>query len=346
MSEDLQISYACPHYIRYERVGLQNGIYIIPASPINGAGLVVIKRDGIVLEPQGNNREATITTPNVSPFRVRSTSNVLTITTTEGYSNTITLPTKIYNSKTLISEIQSQIGAILVEETTSKALRFSDQKLGIGFTLTGSLLKALGFNKQKQVVKTKKSTPAWGLVSRLNGHDIQFKSKLEPEGLLEISYTTEKRYCRRCGGTGVENDFRFGTDGDIQKVQDTDLLYQNIAKTLLTEIGSNPYHTWYGSNANRLIGQKNNASIGVALRLSVQQALDKLQKMQQDLKRVQYISQEERLVSVQSVEVSALNDNATALLCNVVVRSGANRQVSVNIIFEVPGSISLDGSLT
>ena len=69
MSEDLQISYACPHYIRYERVGLQNGIYIIPASLTNGAGIVVIKRDGVVLEPQGNNREATITTPNVSPFR-------------------------------------------------------------------------------------------------------------------------------------------------------------------------------------------------------------------------------------------------------------------------------------
>ena len=235
MSEDLQISHACPHYIRYERVGLQNGIYIIPASPINGSGLVEIRRDGIVLEPQGNNREATITTPKVSPFRVRSTSNVLTITTTEGYSNTITLPSKIYNSKTLVSEIQSQLGAINVEETASKALMFSDRKLGIGFTLTGSLLKALGFKKQKQVVKTKKLTPAWGLVSRLNGHDIQFKSNLEPEGLLEISYTTEKVYCRRCGGTGVENDFRFTSTGDLQKIQDTDLLYQNVAKTLLIE---------------------------------------------------------------------------------------------------------------
>lgn len=346
MSEDLQIAYACPHYLRYERVALQNGIYITPTSPINGSGLVEIKRDGIVLEPQGNNREAVLITPNVSPFRVRSTSNVLTITTTEGYTNTVTLPTKIYTSKTLVLDLQNVLGSILVEETSSKALKFTDQKLGVGYTLTGSLLKALGFSKQKQVVKTKKITPAWGLTSRLNGYDVQFKSNLVPEGLLEISYTTEKRYCRRCGGTGVENDFRFGVDGDIQKVRDTDLLYQNVAKILLTEIGSNPYHAWYGSNANRLIGQKNNAAVGVALRMSVQQALDKFQKVQQDLKKVQYLSQEERLMSVQSVEVSALNGNATALLCNVVVRSGANRPVSVNIVFEVPGSISLDGSLT
>jgi phage baseplate assembly protein W len=346
MSEDLQVSYACPHYIRYERVGLQNGIYLIPSSPINGSGLVEIRRDGIVLDPQGNNRESTLTTPNVSPFRVRSTSNTLTITTTEGFSNTITLPTKIYTSKTLTDALKLSLGTIEVKENINKALVFSDNKLGVGFTLTGTLLKALGFSQQKQTIKTKKITPAWGLVQRLNGYDVQFKKNLEPEGLLEISYTTNKPYCRRCGGTGVENDFRFAPNGGLQKLQDTDLLYQNIAKILLTDIGSNPYHSWYGSNANLLIGQKNNASVAVALRLSVQQALDKFQKIQQDLKRVQYLSQEERLVSVQSVDVSPLNENATALLCNVVVRSGANKLVSVNIVFNVPGSISLDGSLT
>lgn len=346
MSEDLQIAFACPHYIRYERVSLQNGVYIIPASPINGSGLLQIRRDGVVLEQQGNTKEAVITTPNTSPFRVRSTSNQLTISTTEGYSQTITLPTKIYRTEELVKVLQPMLGSIEVRQAQNKSLIFTDSKRGIGFTLSGSLLKALGFSKQKQIIKTKKTSPSWSLVSRLNGYDVQFSKKLEPEGLLEISYTTEKRFCRRCGGTGVENDLRFSPSGDLQKVQNTDLLYQNIAKTLLTEIGSNPYHSWYGSNANSLIGQKNNAAIAVALRMSVQQSLGKFQKLQQDLKRVQYLSPEERLMSVQSVEVSALNDNATALLCNVVVRSGANKPVSVNVIFSVPGSISLDGSLT
>ena len=346
MSEDLQIAYACPHYIRYERVSLENGVYIIPSSPINGSGLVELRRDGVVLNPQGNNREASITTPNVSPFRVKSTSNTLTISTSEGYTNSITLPSKIYNSASFIAEIQTMLGSIQVKETKNKALTFTDNKLGVGFTLSGTLLKALGFNKQKQVVKTKKDSPEWFLSSRINGYNIQFKKTLDPEGLLEVSYTTEKKYCRRCGSSGVENDFRFGVDGDLRKIRDTDLLYQNIAKTLLTEIGSNPYHRWYGSSAMSLIGQKNNAAISVALQLSVQQALDKLIRLQQDLKKVQNISMDERLMSVQSVQVSQLNDNATALLCNVVVRSGANRPVSVNIVFSVPGAISLDGDLT
>ncbi len=346
MSEDLQIAYACPHYIRYERVALQNGVFITPASPINGIGLVEIRRNGLVLEPQGNTKEAVLTTPNVSPFRVKSHSNDLTIKTTEGYENTIILPPKIYNSKSLLALIQPMLGSIIVKEDSSKSLLFTDDGLGIGYTLTGTLLKALGFNKQKQVVKTKKTTPSWGLTKRMNGYDIKFESPLEPEGLLEISYTTEKTYCRRCGSTGVENDLRWNEFGELQKIRDTDLLYQNVAKILLTELGSNPYHDWYGSNANRLIGQKNNASVGVSLRLSVQQALDKFQRVQQDLKRVQDISPEERLIRVQSVEVSQLNDNATAVLCNVVVRSGAHRPVSVNIVFSVPGSISLDGDLT
>jgi phage baseplate assembly protein W len=346
MSEDLQISYACPHYIRYERVSLQNGVYIAPSSPITGSGLLQIRRDGVELKPEGNTREAKITSPDVSPFRVRNNSNVLTINTTEGYEQTITVPTKIYKAEDLATLLQPSLSSITVKATPDNSLVFTDDGRGVGFTLKGTLLKSLGFKKQKQRVKTKKSTPSWGLVNRLNGYDVRFSERLEPEGLLEISYTTEKRFCRRCGGTGVENDFRFASSGDLQKVRDTDLLYQNIAKILLTEIGSNPYHDWYGSNATALIGQKNNAAIAVALRMSVQQALDKFQRLQQDLKRVQYLSPEERLMGVQSVEVSALNDNATALLCNVVVKSGANRPVSVNVIFSVPGSISLDGSLT
>jgi phage baseplate assembly protein W len=345
MSRDLQIAYACPHYIRYERVGLQNGMYVIPASPINGSGMVELRRDGVVLNQEGNIKEALLTTPNVSPFRVRSNSNILTIKTTEGYENTITVPTKIYKSKSLIEILQPVLGSIVIKED-NKSLTFTDDKLGIGYTLSGSFLKALGFDNQKQFVKTKKTTPSWNLYPRINGYDIKFGKTLEPEGLLEISYTTEKRDCRRCSSTGVENDIRFNGLGELQKVQDTDLLYQNIAKTLLTEMGSNPYHSWYGSNANRLIGQKNNAALGVSLRLSVQQALDKFQSVQQDLKKVQDISLEERLISVQSVEVSQLNGNATAVLCKVVVKSGANKPVSVNIVFSVPGAISLDGELT
>lgn len=346
MSTDLQIAYACPHYIRYERVALQNGIYILPASPINGIGLVEVRRDGVVLDPQGNTKEAVLNTPNVSPFRVKSNSNTLTIKTTEGYENTITLPSKIYNSQSLITLLQPMLGSIVIREVSNKSLIFTDDRLGIGYTLSGSLLKALGFDKQKQVIKTKKTTPAWGLTQRLNGYDLKFEKTLDPEGLLEISYTTEKEYCRRCGSTGVENDLRWDEFGELQQIGNTDLLYQNVAKILLTEIGSNPYHAWYGSNANQLIGQKNNAAVGVSLRLSVQQALDKFQRVQQGLKRVQDITPEERLISVQSVDVTQLNDNATAVLCNVVVRSGANRPVSVNIVFSVPGTISLDGDLT
>ena len=346
MSKDLQIAFACPHYTRYERARLDSGVYINTASPINGSGLIEIRRDGEILDPNGNIREAIITTPNVSPFRVRKTSNVLTITTTEGYTNTISLTPKIYSSTSLIAQIKDLLGNIGVKETKNKALEFSDGKLGVGFTLRGSLLKALGFSNQKQTVKTKRTTPSWNLYPVLNGYGIKFSKKLAPEGLLEVSYLTEKKFCRRCGGTGVENDFRFGVSGDVQKVQDTDLLYQNVAKILLTEIGSNSYHRWYGSNAMKLIGQKNNAALQVALRMSVQQALSKFQRLQQDLKKYQNITQEERLVSVQSVDVAQLNDNATAVLCNVVIKSGSNRPVSVNIVFSVPGAISLDGDLT
>jgi hypothetical protein len=68
--------------------------------------------------------------------------------------------------------------------------------------------------------------------------------------------------------------------------------------------------------------------------------------MQRLQKQVQDLSPEEKLLGVESVRVEQISGDATSILCNVVVRSGAGRPVSVNVIFAVPGSNSLNGELT
>ena len=333
MSYDLHIAHACPHYIRYERVGTTNGRLVSPKSPIGGTGLLEIRRDGIPLDPEGNLREAFTVTPQSSPYRVRG-NNTLTLTTSTGVVKEINIPSKIYTVESLHKVIASQIEEISVV-IEGKSLKFTDGLRGVGFNLTGSALTSLGYANQKVVVKSKRITPPWSLVKRLNGYDLLFSKELSPEGLLEISYTTPKEYCRRCNSTGVENDIRWGDDGQLGRLTGTDLLYQNVAKTILTEIGSNPYHRFYGSNALTLVGRKVNSGTAMALRESVTQALNKIIDIQRLQKQVQELSPEEKLLGIESVRVEQISGDATSILCNVVVRSGAGRPVSVNVVFAV-----------
>jgi phage baseplate assembly protein W len=206
-------------------------------------------------------------------------------------------------------------------------------------------LQALGFKQKQVVVKSKQITPSWGLVPRLQGYDLIFSKTLTPEGLLEISYTTPKHSCRRCNSTGVENDLRWDEQGFIERVEGSNLLYQMVAKAVLTKVGSNPYHLKYGSNAFNLIGGKSNLGAATALRESVRQALTNLQRQQQLQKRLQTLSLEETLLQVEAINVSQIGDDATALVCNIIVRSASGTPVSVNLVFSVPGSTQINGEL-
>jgi hypothetical protein len=345
MAYDLHIGHACPHVIRQERVTLTNQQIISPKSPISGTGLLEVRRDGVLLLPEGNTREAFSLAPLKPPYRIRSTSNELSISTSSGFQATIMIPAKIYQGSALVEYLSGKLGDINVE-VENLALKFTDNLVGVGFTLTGSALKALGYARPKVVVKSKKVTPEWKLVKRVNGYDLLFQKPLQPEGLLDITYTTAKEFCRRCDATGVENDIRFDDYGETQTLRGTDLLYQNVAKAVLTRQGSNPYHHFYGSTAFSLIGRKSSVSVADAIRLSVTQALSKVQDQQRAQGLVQTLTPEEKLLGVESVRVSALGDDLTHYVCSIVVRSGAGRSVSVNVIFAVPGSIPLNGELT
>ena len=109
------------------------------------------------------------------------------------------------------------------------------------------------------------SSSGWTLINDPNNlTQTQFPNRLIvfdaplPSGtdFVEINYTTVRQMCRRCGGTGVESDWRYDVDGDIITVADEDLLIQELLKDFFTTIGSNPFHTWYGTNLLDTIGKK------------------------------------------------------------------------------------------
>ena len=89
----------------------------------------------------------------------------------------INIPSKIYTVESLHKVIASQIEEISVV-IEGKSLKFTDGLRGVGFNLTGSALTSLGYANQKVVVKSKRITPPWSLVKRLNGYDLLFSKEL------------------------------------------------------------------------------------------------------------------------------------------------------------------------
>ena len=342
MSTDAHLAHACPHHIRFERTLTDaTGMGVPTLSPISGAGLLLLRRDGVPLPPTGLFSPAQVVFPKRAPYRVKATSNVLVV---DGVSYSI--PPKTYTASEMISWLTGALPSYTVE-AYDRSVKIASP-LESTISLSGSaLITTFGSKRSELKGKRKQVTPEWSLSRNdLSGISIRFKKPLDPVGLLDVSYLTEKRLCRRCGGTGVENDLRLDTYGDISMLTDHNLLYQMVAKAVLTERGSNPFHSWYGSTATSLIGQKVNSAVVQALRDSVYDTLSRMIDVQSRQAEVQSVSAKERLASVLSVEVEPIGDDLTSLLCTVVVRSASSEPVSVTVVFAVPNSIPLDGDLS
>jgi hypothetical protein len=105
--------------------------------------------------------------------------------------------------------------------------------------------------------------PRWSLINdpnTLNDRPTRFIVFDRPiESLsefVEVSYTTIRQECRRCGGVGVENDWRYDRAGSIIKARNAELLSQEVLKITYTVKGSNPFHPWYGTGFLDAIGKK------------------------------------------------------------------------------------------
>jgi len=339
MSKDAKIAHACPHYIRGERAELINGNYIFPLSPPTSN--VIVSRDGIEIPSQGLKSKHRLTFMKKQPYRFKAGKNVIKITGRE----LVIPPNKTYNAVELSALLNQGLrGTDLIAETVSAGVSLSSDL--DAFDLEGEALNtSLGFSKTTAKSSQRTIAPGWGLVQDTDRKIIKFNKTLDPEGLLQISYLTEKRFCRRCGSTGVENDFEVSADGSLTLVQDHNLLYQIVAKAVLTEIGSNPFYSWYGSRARSLIGSKSTSGIKQILRQYIRECLDRVIDIQTSQSKIQTVTARERISQIEGIEVTDLDEIGSSLLCTITVRSASLERVNVNIIFSVPGSISLDGDL-
>jgi phage baseplate assembly protein W len=80
----------------------------------------------------------------------------------------------------------------------------------------------------------------------------------------------------------VNNDLKIQADGSVAVVKDSSKLRQDVVKIILTQLGSNRFHPWYGcSVSDDVIGSELPANMmNVDIRSSVTQSLDRLKTLQ------------------------------------------------------------------
>jgi hypothetical protein len=194
------------------------------------------------------------------------------------------------------------------------------------------MLGALGLVSNR-IYRGKDTFPGWTLVSdpsiledrprRLVYFD---EPLLDDSSFVEISYTTVQQECRRCGGIGVEHDWRYGPDGKLSMIRDETLLLQEMLKVMYTVKGSNPFHSWYGTSIIDRIGSKN-ASSGVlhnAITTDVYNTFanwQKIKKAQEGPDIGQPVSDEEFPFRLVSVKLEQSQNDPTVLFLNIEVQN-------------------------
>lgn len=130
-------------------------------------------------------------------------------------------------------------------------------------------------------------------------------------------------------------DLQISSTGDLQKVEDTEKLIQDILKILSIPLGGNPSFPWYGSSiSTSLIGNPFNFQFTSSLTSAqIRDALEILQKLQNIQAGRQAVSPAELLAAIQEVRVE--RNQTDPRYFRVVIKALTKALTSVSTSFDV-----------
>jgi hypothetical protein len=350
MSKDFQIAFPCPHLVMEEVTTLgSDRRSLVPKGPVASANVVrVLVNDEVYIPPGGLFAQAQLEGSTSGPFRIEACDRTFTV---QGSTETATFELPVGNRVEPLAILRMLLNGLtdVVPEIVRGHLVLTDAGtagLGSSLLVSGSGAASIGFAAQRGS-RGRQVYPGWGLASApatVTGRYPQFVSPVKQNPVFKLTYVTEGRYCPRCSGTYIENDYRFDIQGDAVLIQNENLLYQAALKVLLTQIRSNPYHPDYGSAILSRIGTKAIGAVTSIITGDVQAALSNMQAQQAYQSKFQTVSAKEKLYAVTSVRVTQSPTDQTAFEVDVVVRNASGDPIAISIVFSVPGVGALTGT--
>ena len=359
MSRDFQMAWSCPHLTQEEHVDLGTDRRSLDTlQPVGGAGTVrILVNNELYIPSTGLYTAAQLFSTASGPFDMSPTETVFTITTSAGtHTSTFTHTSQQrYRTDAVIKKLQRENFNIGVVENVNGHLVITDiNTVGSESTVhvSGNAAAALGFgldgtNEWQRQAIGKKLYPGWELYTRPDDIVNRFPRFLETirgNPVFKVTYTVPVQRCRRCRATYVENDYRFAPDGNPIMVDQEDLLYQAALKILLTERGSNPYHTWYGTTIKSRIGSKAVSNVAAIISDDVRRALSRFQSLQSEQAKYQVVTTKERLYNIINIQTLPHDQDPTTFMVDVTVQNASSDPINLTIVFTVPGVVALMGS--
>jgi hypothetical protein len=354
MSFDRQINQICTHEVVEEALFLSpDRVTVRPLRPISNSNSVKVRINGVAdILPVGLNTPAIGKGALPGPFNIRpGVNDQLVVSVNAGPDQVVTVPSgREVSAKSLAQALTGLVSGVVFETTRKNQIQIKSYKLGkasqIMFKSGSTVAGTLGLQLNK-AYRGQQVFPAWSLVHDPNTlrdrptRLIVFDEPIDgTNDYLELNYSTIRQECRRCGGAGVENDWRFNGQGEVIKVRDGDLLIQESLKITYTVKGTNPFHSWYGTLLLDMIGKKmSDRGLVQNLILSdIQDAFRRWQsiKKQQEQTVGQFVSDEEYPFRLLVVNLEPDASDPTILYINAQIQSRSSRPVQVTRGLKLP----------
>lgn len=359
MSQDYQLAFPCPHLTVEEVVGLDSDRRSLDTrQPVGGAGTVsILVNEDTFVPSSGLKSFASLYSAVSGPYTLVENEDSLTIQTSAGlFTFTLGVKGRVRWSADKIVEILEGQGfsdAVLENINGHLAITDSNRVGKDSFVkVSGTAADALGFgdpakNSLQYRAQGTELYPSWELVIRedeIVNRFPRFTKPIRGNPTFKVTYTVPANRCLRCRATYIENDMRFASSGEPFMLTNEDLLYQAALKMLLTDRGSNPYHTWYGTTIRERIGSKALGNVAAIISDDIRKALGNMSDMQKDQAEYQQVTPKERLYQILSVNTRPHREDPTTYLVDVVVQNASGQPVELTVVFTVPEVVALMGS--
>ncbi len=133
----------------------------------------------------------------------------------------------------------------------------------------------------------------------------------------------------------IDSDLKIKADGTVRTVTDTPKLRQDVLKIILTSLGSNKFHPWYGcSISENTIGKNLPQNLLEAeITSSIEQSLRNLKTLQQAQISSQQVSLAEQIAEIGRVDVGRNPIDPRQI--NIIISILTKRLTKIEEVFTV-----------